>query len=604
VRRLAEIVGTFRARLAQDGRLRVLAVALLVLIFSYPILANMFLAFGGVQRAFAGNKVVKVDFRSAWSMWPGRVHVSRLRITIQDRDVQFELQIPSADVTVGLRDLRYRTFHATRVRGSGVVFHLRHRVSRESANEPFVRELPSIAGFADPPLFEDIPPAPPRSEGDVDRLWTVHIEDVDVGVSDLWVQMFRYQGSGRALGAFRLRPTRSLWVGPAELRLERGHIDRGARQIAAVAGGGLTCKVEDFDVRAVHGSDVFHFVSADGNLKTERIQLGALAPCPWLEANASTWQGHLAGHPSAPVDADLGGALDRVALNWGTFRATASRASLKSTLAGERLSTEIAASGLGLRNAGGPPRSWKADVRSGKIRTDVRLTEAGARGSGRLEATAIAAEVGDSHMQGDLLASLDLSLQEPSYRVADATGSAELRQVTVRAGNQEVRDWWTKLELRKTHFDTRQDFDFKGSVRAEFKDAMPALYVLSTAEKVPKWTTNVLPTQGLQLDLGVERSCRWTDVKLAEPEGGPLLVSGRVQTQPGASLGALLFRVSAFRPLSLGLAFDEGQSDTSPLVGQGWLDRHLAPLEKAAVEKRRARCRPEPTSCGRTTLAD
>src|SRR5262249_6058385 len=150
----------------------------------YPIAATLFLSFGGVQKALAGTQAVKVDFRRAWSLWPGQVHVSDIRVTMQDRNVQFELLIPSADVTVRLRDLRHRTFHATRVRGSGVAFHFRHRVSPESVGEPFVRELPSIPGFEDPPLYEAgrQAPSPPEPK----RYWTVHIEDVDVGVRDLW----------------------------------------------------------------------------------------------------------------------------------------------------------------------------------------------------------------------------------------------------------------------------------------------------------------------------------------------------------------------------------------------------------------------------------
>src|SRR5258705_2736439 len=156
-----------------------LVIPVLVLVLGYRIAANLFLAFGGVQKVFDGAQSVRVDFRRAWSLWPGQVHVSNIRITVQDRNIQFALEIPTVDVTVSLADLLRRTFHATRVRGSGVVFHFRHRVSPDSADLPFVRELPSIPGFEDPPLFEEAQPPPPVDEAGYD-LWTVHLEDVDV----------------------------------------------------------------------------------------------------------------------------------------------------------------------------------------------------------------------------------------------------------------------------------------------------------------------------------------------------------------------------------------------------------------------------------------
>ena len=82
-----------------------------------------------------------------------------------------------------------------------------------------VAALPQIPEFRGPAVFESWVPEPPLTDEEY-NLWTVHLEGVDVGVREAWVQQFRYVGDGRARGKFRLRAARSLWVGPASLELE------------------------------------------------------------------------------------------------------------------------------------------------------------------------------------------------------------------------------------------------------------------------------------------------------------------------------------------------------------------------------------------------
>src|SRR5262249_7688368 len=67
------------------------AIAALLLALAYPVGANLFLVLGGVQKMFDDTDTIKVDFRRAWSFWPGRVHVDEIRVTMQDRNVQFVL---------------------------------------------------------------------------------------------------------------------------------------------------------------------------------------------------------------------------------------------------------------------------------------------------------------------------------------------------------------------------------------------------------------------------------------------------------------------------------------------------------------------------------
>jgi hypothetical protein len=124
--------------------LRLVVFTLLGTAIAYIFAANAILALGGVQKAFESTEDVKVAFRRAWSFWPGRVRVDGLRITMQDRNVQFVLDIPVAEVDIRLRDLARRTFHATRVRANGVAFRFRHRIQPESAGIPYVAAYPPM----------------------------------------------------------------------------------------------------------------------------------------------------------------------------------------------------------------------------------------------------------------------------------------------------------------------------------------------------------------------------------------------------------------------------------------------------------------------------
>lgn len=228
----------------------------------YVVAANLALAFGGVQAAFASSGDVKADFTRAWSVWPGVIHVENLKVTIQDHNIQSLIGLDRAVVTVRLRELPKKVFHATRLRGTGVFFRFRNRVQPEDAGRPYVAALPPIPGMENPPVFEARVPPPPIPDAKYD-LWTVHIEDVDVGVRELWVQQFRYLGKARARGKFELKPARHLWVGPeAVLDLSPGRLLVGpSTPFLDRFRGRITCTVHWFDVRIPSGREVLEHIS-------------------------------------------------------------------------------------------------------------------------------------------------------------------------------------------------------------------------------------------------------------------------------------------------------------------------------------------------------
>ncbi len=236
----------------------------------YVLAANSFLSMGGVTVMFAGTDSAKAEFASAWTLVPGTIHAQGLTITIQDHNVQSLIALDKVRVVLSLPKLFSHVFYATEVRGEGLVFRFRHRIQPEAKDAPSVRALPPIPGFSDPPLFLAWAPEPPIPDARY-NLWSVHLEDVDIGAKELWVQQFRYLGRARATGSFALKPARRLWVGPASLVLDGGRVVVAGKDMFKGFAGKLECTIDPFDVRVPEGLAVLREVSTRVELKGDVV---------------------------------------------------------------------------------------------------------------------------------------------------------------------------------------------------------------------------------------------------------------------------------------------------------------------------------------------
>jgi hypothetical protein len=259
----------------------------------YVIAANVFLNFKLLPLAFKSTNQVQATVSGGWTIIPARVHVRDVRFTFQDHNLQFVINVDRAFLVLHLSELLHHTFHASHLRGEGLSFRMRHRVDPWSKHEPSVGAFAPIPEFPGPPVFEAYVPEPPIPDATY-NLWTIHLDDVDVGVKEAWVQDFRYQGRGRARGLFALKPARHLWVGPASLDLEPGLLSAGAYRVAPGLHGHIDCVVHPFDVRVPQGMAVFRYISA-------RIQLDS----PELDPQVAAWFTGEAG----PKISSAGGSL-------------------------------------------------------------------------------------------------------------------------------------------------------------------------------------------------------------------------------------------------------------------------------------------------------
>ncbi len=103
---------------------------------------------------------LKVEYDSAWTWLPGRVHVRGLSLRFQDSNVQMLLELERANIYVDPFALARRTFHATHVDADGARLLFRHKLTHLEGNEGRVAAYPRIPGFADPPLKSAAPSKP------------------------------------------------------------------------------------------------------------------------------------------------------------------------------------------------------------------------------------------------------------------------------------------------------------------------------------------------------------------------------------------------------------------------------------------------------------
>lgn len=480
--------------------LRRLAIAFVSVALFYVIGANVFLAFG-ISKLFESTNSVNTMYRRAWTFWPGTVYVRDLRFVFQDHNVQFSIELKRAVVDIRLTELAARTFHATRLEGDGLGFFMRHRIQPETASEPWVATLPPIREFDDPPLYESRAPEPPIPEDEY-NLWTVHIENVDVGVEQIWAQFVRYRGAARASGSFRLRPARHLWVGPATLAIDGGNLFIAGQPFAKSFRGLIECTIHPFDVRIPVGNEVFRHFSGKFNLQADGV---AVQPFDAFAADPNA-----ARVRSAPGTLNVDGALDHGKLTeqtrvaWKTPAMTVELPELTGSV-----------NGVNLVMSGAPAGRGQVDVTldSGALRvrgTDIeplraeRLT--GSLTSSSRDTTAswdiVRSELSVGHVEAPDLRWFNAALRtskpeltgkatmqgSASYADGRLNGAARAELRRARAGSRALGlsfDGKLGLEVTNAHLEERS-----GKVLATVRDGAARL----------QWPEGSLEARGVVLD--------------------------------------------------------------------------------------------------------
>ncbi|MEO6418901.1 MAG: hypothetical protein ABIP39_05810 [Polyangiaceae bacterium] len=265
---------------------------------------NVFLQTDLFRKAFNFKpETLMVDYRTAYSFYPGRIHVEGLALRGSDSAVQWILRIDQVDFSVSFLGLARRRFHASRIRANGLSMRL--RLKSDDLSSDRLTALPEIPGFSDPPLREHRPPSPPPSDEDY-KLWAINLEGVDAEhVREIWIDSLRFSGDSRVRGRWLFRPMRWLDVGPATIDLNG--LDSGYGMIPLLTGthGTVTATVHPFDVSASKGMKIFEHISADARFKGQAEVATTFAT--FIDPHDATFE-----HGEGPLDV-------RILLEHGVF---------------------------------------------------------------------------------------------------------------------------------------------------------------------------------------------------------------------------------------------------------------------------------------------
>jgi len=248
---------------------RLILVLLAITVFLYPIYliaGNAYLRHGGLERLL--NKTPErmwVHWSSAWTPWPGVVHVRGFEMRSQSVAFQWWLSVDSATLDVDLLRLRSRQLRMGPVHASGVAFRLRRRLDAPPRPVPSHPELyPPIPGFSDPPVRKPevlYPQNPSRQR------WYLQLTGIDLDdVREIWIEEYRFAGRARIAGGFDTLDKSRLEVLPTRVDFLSGDFSLGAlgsgtqaKPILLAASGRVNGRLERFSPNRFHGWEVFRF---------------------------------------------------------------------------------------------------------------------------------------------------------------------------------------------------------------------------------------------------------------------------------------------------------------------------------------------------------
>lgn len=232
-------------RVALGDAVKKRAVTVLALLLAplalYLLVVNVFLATPLLVK-LVNKKPHKffMTYDSAYSLWPGHVHVRGYHMVFQNHKLAFELHVADSTAHVRLTELLNRRFVAKKVIARGVTWKQMQKAPADQQKNPRVLAYPLLAAVI--PVQGEQPP--PRQPGTHHKLWSVQLDNVDSAFNEVWVMEYHWKGSGTARGSFEIRPMRSFWVGPVRTELQPGVLSVGGDVISSNFGGAGTLHIK------------------------------------------------------------------------------------------------------------------------------------------------------------------------------------------------------------------------------------------------------------------------------------------------------------------------------------------------------------------------
>lgn len=538
-----------------------LAIALVGLYVLYLVVGNVLLKTRVIRNAVSAWPSRSFEYGSAYTLWPGIVHVRDVHLRVRDSEIEFLMVIDEARVDLDLFALTHKVVHARSVQARGVSFRQRFRLDGADVAHRTTYALPPIEGFDQVPLKSNIYFGP-TDDAHYD-LFTFDFEHVDVtGVRELWVQDYRFAGDAHAQGSFYLRPARKLTVGPASLDIYKGDMHLGPDPVMEGMTGTIHTTIDMFDPRSVTGAEVFDkFTFVDARIDA-RVPSYAFLEHRYLEGEkppqltGGAGSLHLdvrirKGELESGTDVTLDQKNLGVHLPDSANVATSSQlsfsvkdvdgkpeASMRASLApvdvrvkgAEKYPLRAPTLGVFARSKNLALRKpfndllYSIDVPQLEI-TDLRffqhlvggkiaIGEGAALGKAHLDAQ-LASESGQGSLSisthtasarfGDFAVSAMIGLDVKATRLDLSTfncdlshSTLDLREVVLTHGSKKEDPWWGKLELDKATLRPALATKLRAEASMVMRDVRPILATYLSTKGLPDWLPKLVTLENFQ----------------------------------------------------------------------------------------------------------
>ncbi|MFL5411864.1 MAG: hypothetical protein ACJ79D_10850 [Myxococcales bacterium] len=591
------------------------------------------------------SPAIHIQYRWAWSVWPGTIHMRGMLLTSQDRKVQWQLGIDRLTTHIVLTEIPRRLFHATKVHADGVSFALRRRIPKYEVTEEKLEGLPRIEGFPDKPLAEE---GPDYDTPDWNyRLWSVWLQGVDAtGVRQIWVDRLRLEGGAHLAGAFYLKPTREVLIDPAVIEGTRLAVADGPARVWSDLHLALRVKIGPIDPRGMQMETFARAVDADVEAKGNFEGLAAVQhffPGERLSGGAGPMALSLhvqAGQVLPPTS--FAAELSRLVFRHGRVGVTARTLSAWvqvppgpppidarlwidlqgiSTAGARTASVVVALDDLPRDLARiAPPRRVSIDVRGGRIEDAKSVAEAlGVRdrveqgqgtfsahlegppdhlsGDARVALKGVRATAASATLLGDVAVDLKVRALDPS-RGADLSGTriaVDSGRAIHDSGEEDTApEWWGRIELPRVElrFGAKEDAPVADAdLRGRCRDARPIVGLYARAQDLPGFVRGLFGMDGLTLRGSAIAGRSWMSLREIAADGDHASVHAVLRADPGGSRGAALLSV---RGLSLGVELSPSGKSLHPIAAGSWYGEQVAQLDPGKALGALPRARREP----------
>jgi hypothetical protein len=477
----------------------------------YLIAGNGYLRSGDLERQLNRRpERLLVEVESAWTPWPGVVHVRGFRIRNQTRTVQWFAAMDSATFTIRLLDLSRRELIVDGLHGSGVSFRLRRRVDNPRwVRKPNADLQPAIPGLANPPVrppevvYPPPPPGRPRPEP-----WRIRLGQVDLdGVREIWIDEVRFAGEARVAGGFDMKIRRRLRVDPTRVRIVSGGIFLGggaaARPVLAQALGQVDGEMSSYSPAEHRGWDSLQFLN--GRVRLE----GVMPSLAFLDESMKK-------------------------IRWLTLEAE-----------GARVTADL--------------RLQRGRVRPG---TAGRLV---------LEAHGVEARVEGRPLQGDVLLRMRLQAADFQGRRFDISGTKlDVTQVRMAGMPEEGGSWWARAHLDRAVLEPGGPVLLRARVESTISDPRPIFAFAAPPgrrNRLLGWVDRLLDVRGVGAVADVEVGTGGLAIDHLAIAGGPALIQGCLRLGGPRRRGILY---ASYGRWDVGLELDGDQRDWKALKPKQW----------------------------------